>query len=366
MAKTNKQPRSKTERVKFPIVARHIKRLYDRLQEVQGWAREFIWHRYSNDPWDSEPLEPRLYVSYHTARAWSDGIAKPTEDEQIRRLAVDGIRLGRLDSDWLKNFLEAVDARTDLREAILREVEPDSPGDPEIMVIPPRASGIRVQRLEDVGYAVDKLNIAVNQRTLMLIGGASFMSDSDMQALTAFFEGPLVELCEELQLTVVDGATQAGIVQTIGQARAKAHAKFNLVGVAPFYSMRIRQNQRGGEELPELNHTHFVFSAGTKWEDASPILSAVASVIARQQPSVALLINGGGVAYLDALCSIWAGRPVIALEGSGRTADYFAAAMRNRAAHMLSVKMLLDSQLMQSVSMKDPDQIIATIRQCLI
>jgi hypothetical protein len=48
--------------------------------------------------------------------------------------------------------------------------------------------------------------------------------------------------------------------------------------------------------------------------------------------SVTVLANGGEVAWSDAGESVAAGRPVIVVDGSGRTADVLAAALRGEPA----------------------------------
>ena len=45
-----------------------------------------------------------------------------------------------------------------------------------------------------------------------------------------------------------------------------------------------------------------------------------------------LVVNGGEIAYADIEHSLEAGRPVIVLAGTGRTADAIAAAARGRDA----------------------------------
>jgi hypothetical protein len=53
----------------------------------------------------------------------------------------------------------------------------------------------------------------------------------------------------------------------------------------------------------------------------------LASFISEEQPSLTVLVNGGEVAFRDAAESVQAGRPVMVIRGSGRTADIIADAL---------------------------------------
>ena len=74
----------------------------------------------------------------------------------------------------------------------------------------------------------------------------------------------------------------------------------------------------------EPNHTHFVLIPGNNWGDESPWMMEVATVLSGTAPSITLLINGGEVTFIDALNSVNAGRLIIVIAGSGRTADKLA------------------------------------------
>ena len=49
-------------------------------------------------------------------------------------------------------------------------------------------------------------------------------------------------------------------------------------------------------------------------------------------PSISVLVNGGEISYTDVACSLRAGRPVLAVAGSGRAADQLARAVRGGPA----------------------------------
>ena len=69
--------------------------------------------------------------------------------------------------------------------------------------------------------------------SLVIIGGASQMSDESRAKVSKLFTKILAPLAEAYGITVFDGGTEAGVIQMMGQARSKIRGTFNLVGVAP-------------------------------------------------------------------------------------------------------------------------------------
>jgi hypothetical protein len=112
------------------------------------------------------------------------------------------------------------------------------------------------------------------------------------------------------RLTVVTGGTDAGVFSLFGAAMAEPTAP--LVGVAP----------RDREGVPlEPHHTHFVLVDGDDWGDETPALLALAEALARLAPSVAVICGGGPVTRIEVAGHQRAGRPIVAVAGSGGVAD---------------------------------------------
>jgi SLOG in TRPM, prokaryote len=78
----------------------------------------------------------------------------------------------------------------------------------------------------------------------------------------------------------------------------------------------------------------------------------VATELAGGWPSVTVLVNGGEISYTDVACSLHAGRPVLAVAGSGRTADEVASAVRGGPADEQAVQ-LAASGLVEVVDADD-------------
>jgi hypothetical protein len=133
---------------------------------------------------------------------------------------------------------------------------------------------------------------------------------------------------------VVDGGTDSGVMQLLGRARADLRAAFPLVGVAA--EKKIVLPGDGTEQVDraplEPNHSHLCWCQVARG-DESPWLARMATALAGGLPSVTVLINGGAIALQDVAHSLAAGRPVLVIAGSGRTADRIAAALKGARLH---------------------------------
>jgi uncharacterized protein with LGFP repeats len=201
-----------------------------------------------------------------------------------------------------------------------------------------RIPAARVGGRGDLAAAAAGLGLAPSP-VLVLVGGAADMSAYDRHSVERALADAVVPVAERVGATVVDGATRVGVMRLAGEVRAQIGAGFPLVGV-------VAAELVTETELDE-NHTHFVLVPGEEWGDESELLAALATTVARGEPTVTILANGGVVAWRDAESSVAEGRRVIVLEGSGRTADELAAAETSRA------KDLHDSRLLTVVAVTD-------------
>jgi SLOG in TRPM, prokaryote len=103
---------------------------------------------------------------------------------------------------------------------------------------------------------------------------------------------------------------------------------------------------------------------GQAWGDESPWLSRVATAMADGQPSLTLVINGGQITYDDIDNSLRAGRPVIVLEGTGRTADAIAAAARGDTAEPKAARAAAAPGT-RIVSCRDPQALCSVLESIL-
>lgn len=182
----------------------------------------------------------------------------------------------------------------------------------------------------DLPAILKTLELAPGQPVLVIIGGAKLLSKSDYAQIEHLFHTVLAPIAEKWRAAVVDGGTDAGVMQLMGQARHAINGTFPLVGVAPIERLILPDRPiRFSNAAPlEPNHTHFLLVPGVNWGDESVWLSTAATQLAAGAPSVTILINGGEITWEDALHNVRAGRPLITIAGSGRTADVLAAGFR--------------------------------------
>lgn len=215
------------------------------------------------------------------------------------------------------------------------------------------ASAIRVESEEDLLNARSELGFDSPRPILVILGGAGKMSETDLSRLRSLFVKVLAPIVEELGASVVDGGTDFGVMQMIGQARVQIRGTFDLIGVTPVGKVAL-PNQPVPEEVAALepNHSHFVLIPGSEWGDESPWLANVATVIANEKPSVAVLVNGGEISKKDVSESLKANRPVLAVAGSGRLADTLTATLRGESADE-GARKLVTSGLVQAIDLRD-------------
>jgi SLOG in TRPM, prokaryote len=226
-----------------------------------------------------------------------------------------------------------------------------------------RVLGIRVDTVGDLGSVGRQLQVGARP-VLVVVGGASRMSPSEARRLALLFHDVLAPLAERLGAAVIDGGTDAGVMRLMGGARADAGAGFPLIGVI-VEELRDDATQASVDGVNlEPNHTHFVFVPGSEWGDEASWLAQLATVVSGSEPSATVLVNGGEIAVEDVRHSIEAGRRVVALDGSGRTADLLAAAVRGERADP-SVTSLAESGLLHVVDSRDRNELACLLEDLL-
>lgn len=225
------------------------------------------------------------------------------------------------------------------------------------------ATGIRVSQQSELEADLSHLGLHGPRPILVIVGGASNISEASFLNIQKLFVKVLAPIAETLGAYVVDGGTDAGVMKLIGQARREIGATFPLIGVCPFGKVSLPDDTEPPSDSTQLepNHTHFVFIPGNNWGDESPWIVQVASELAAGEPSVTLLLNGGEITIKDAFHSVIAGRLVIVIAGSGRTADKLSSVMRGEPTKDRRFKLLADSGLLQEIDLSESIECLAPI-----
>ena len=210
---------------------------------------------------------------------------------------------------------------------------------------------VRPDRLERLPAALEELGLEPPLKTLVVVGGAERMSADEMTRVRPVIEA-LGELAERVGAVVVDGGTDEGVMRLLGQARARGR-RFPLIGVV-VASLAAEPEATPSAEQANLepNHTHVVLVPGQKWGDEVVWIARVADVLAGAAPSATAIVNGGDIAYADADASIASDRPVLAIDGTGRTADAVAAACRGEQSDERAMS-LAASGLVQAIGVRE-------------
>jgi hypothetical protein len=152
------------------------------------------------------------------------------------------------------------------------------------------------------------------------------MSQELLERLHPVFEA-IAHAVFQTNTTVIDGGTQAGVMQLMGKALAQAGQAAPHIGVLPAFA-EVEPGGPLGEEILEPHHSHFVLIESDQWGAESRTLSDLATYLSVGAPSLALLVNGGEVALGDIEWNVRHGRQVVVLARSGRVADEIAEAVR--------------------------------------
>jgi SLOG in TRPM, prokaryote len=230
----------------------------------------------------------------------------------------------------------------------------------------PGPSYARVQTISALPASLDALHIRRGRPVLVSVGGASGMDSQHLSAVARLLYKHVVPLLDHAEVTVVDGGTDVGVMRVMGQARQDSHARFPLIGVAAENTIVLPGGMRGTVDAAhfEPHHTHLVLVPGDSWGDESPWLSHVATVIAGDQPSATLVINGGEVTYDDIALSLEHNRPVVVLAGTGRTADAIAAASAGQEHDPRALE-LAASPLTHVIHIRDGKKLTAALESLL-
>lgn len=226
------------------------------------------------------------------------------------------------------------------------------------------AKALYPQAHADLTLTLEQLGLSSPRPVIVVVGGASKLSEVDRERLRSLFLTVLAPLAESLNAYVVDGGTDAGVMQMMGEARSHIGATFPLIGVTCVGLATLPNQPPPAEDACALEpyHTHFLLVPGSEWGDESAWMAQVGSVLSGGLPSVTILINGGEITWKDAAQSVEAQRPIVAIAGSGRTADILVAALHGRVKDDRACP-LVDSGLLQAVDLDNPKALDRVLKQ---
>jgi hypothetical protein len=206
---------------------------------------------------------------------------------------------------------------------------PDEKIQPQEIVFPNnnRAKVVSVSRGTPVAGVIEPLGISPPPKNLiLLIGGADKLDEKLTSRLTQLLSRGIARAASDAEALIIDGGTQAGVMQIMGQSVVDRGRKSSLLGVAPAGKVTYPGGPpvTGNGSAPlDPNHSHFVLVDGKEWGSETETLFELAAAF--KVPVLAVLVNGGAIAKDELLQSVRRSWPVIVIEGSGRLADEVAA-----------------------------------------
>ncbi len=195
---------------------------------------------------------------------------------------------------------------------------------------------------------------------IFITGGASNMSEEDQHRTRLIFEEGIAPFAQEHNITVIDGATQSGVIEMMAMARKKGNYTFPLIGIAPHGQVKYEGHNRPGEIPLCPGHSHFIFVDSNDFGAESRLIITLANAIAcakgrptRVAHTLGIVINGGQITRNEVYMATTdeLNIPLIVLEGSGRFADELARATRTGKA---------DQTLLREVVRRGNIQVVGT------
>src|SRR2546423_3195119 len=204
---------------------------------------------------------------------------------------------------------------------------PDEKIQPQEIVFPGKNGAKLISALRDTPTTslIKSLGISAPKNLILVIGGADELDQNLTSRLTQLFSRCIAGAAADAEALIIDGGTQAGAMQIMGQSIVDRGRKSSLLGVAPAGKVTYP----GGPSVPsndsatlDPNHSHFVLVDGKEWGSETETLFELATAF--NVPVLAIVVNGGAIAKDELLQSVRRNWPVIVIEGSGRLADEVA------------------------------------------
>jgi hypothetical protein len=172
------------------------------------------------------------------------------------------------------------------------------------------------------------LEIQPPKALILLSGGAADLAEALKPRLFQLFSRGIARVAVDSGALIMDGGTQAGVMEIIGQGVADRGRKSPLLGITPAGKVTYPGGPAPGsiEDGAALdpNHSHFALADCTEWGAETDLMYELADSLGKRIPVVTVLVDGGPISKGEILRSVRRGWPILVVEGSGRLADEIA------------------------------------------
>ena len=196
---------------------------------------------------------------------------------------------------------------------------------------------------------VEALELPSYESILVVSGGAAALETRLIQPLAELFKNGLVAAAVDTRALLIDGGTQAGIMELLGKEVRGSTPHVTLTGVTPLSKVNY-PGHAGGSTPLDPNHSRFILTDGAEWGDETDTLFRLAEILAIDKPGSCLVIlaAGGDISKNEILQAVRRRLPIVIITGSGGLADVLTSAALNKAtppADAAIAEILADGQL---------------------
>ncbi len=222
-----------------------------------------------------------------------------------------------------------------------------------------RATLVEATVGQDPEEILRALGLEQPKALLMIAGGADSLGEDVAVRLRQLFSRGVARAALAAEALIIDGGTQAGVMELMGQGVADRGRKTPLLGVAPTgkvtYPGGPAEGSINGGAALDPNHSHFVLVEGKAWGDETETMFALAKALSARAPDppkedgqaatdsnqedakaslpvVMVVAGGGNVTPGEALSCVRQGWPLLVIQGSGGFADKIAEEYAKRRA----------------------------------
>jgi len=198
-----------------------------------------------------------------------------------------------------------------------------------------QVSAIRVGADCDPAELVSTLKLPKADGVMLLVGGAGFASSNVLERMSGFFNA-LAEVLVRLNITVIDGGTDAGVMALMGRALLEKGRHAPHIGILPAKA-QVDESGLLAEEIPEPHHSHLVFVDSDQWGGETAMMNSLFRFISSNVPALVVLVNGGQIALKEIELCVREAYDIAVVRGSGRLADEIANEMQHPNPNARSV-----------------------------
>ncbi len=181
-----------------------------------------------------------------------------------------------------------------------------------------KAIAVKLQQKNDIAPALQLFGIK-DCPVISIIGGAGGMSKDDLDKVKPMFQ-KIVEFANQNNAVIVDGGTDSGVMQLLGQTKDQLGLDILLLGIAASGTVYFAGKESELQDAAPLepNHDMFLLIPGKEWGDESEWINIVVNSFSK---AISILINGGQISKKDFQLAVDSRRTTIVLAGTGRLAD---------------------------------------------